>query len=72
MLKDYAVHWIFGLAAVIVAFWGDKLAIPAQYVTAAGALLPAIVGHALAFEPTTDVKPQAAPVAASDSTTTQG
>ena len=59
MTKDYIVHWILGSLAVIVAFWGNKLAIPSDYVAAAGPLATSIIGHALAYTP--DVAPSVTP-----------
>ncbi len=64
MNKSYSVHWTLGIACVIVAFWGNYLMIPAQYVTAAGALIPGILAHAMAFVP--DVPAPVAPVTPDD------
>lgn len=72
MNKGYSVHWLLGAACVIVAFWGNYLAIPSQYVTGAGAMLPAILAHAMAFVPQlpgVEIAPDSAPV--KDSLTTE-
>lgn len=49
---DYLYHLIAGCICIVVAFWGDRLGIPSQYVTEAGGMLAATVGHAIGYTPT--------------------
>lgn len=51
MDKTYWTHWVLGLAGAVIWFWGDKLGIPADAVKYAAVVVPAIVGHALAYSP---------------------
>ena len=56
MDKNYINHWIIGVVCLIVYLFGDKLGVPAMAVQYAGTVIPALVGHALAYQPaTTDI-----------------
>lgn len=47
MSMDYLTHYITAILCLCVAFWGDKLGIPATDVSIAATLVPGIIGHAL-------------------------
>lgn len=54
MNKDYATHWVIGLLATVVWFWGDKAGVPPTAITLAASLVPAAIAHALAYTPSAD------------------
>lgn len=45
--QEFWTHWVIGIAATAVWFWGDKVGIPAAAQGLAAAIVPGIVGHAL-------------------------
>ena len=51
MNRDYLGHWVIGILCAIIWFWGDKAGIPPAAVTLAATIVPALLGHALAFTP---------------------
>lgn len=58
MDRAYLVHWVVGVVAAVVWFWGDRMGIPAAAVTLASTLVPTIIGHALGYTPGTPVQEQ--------------
>jgi len=51
MNKDYAVHWTIAAIATVVWFWGDLLHIPAGAISLAASVVPGILAHAVAYDP---------------------
>lgn len=49
MSSDYLTHWLLGFLCSVIWFWGDKLGIPAAAVQLAGSVVPALLGHAVAY-----------------------
>ena len=60
MSKDYLVHWVIGLLCAVIWFWGDKAGIPKEAVSLASTVVPALLGHAVAFTPDASPLVQAA------------
>ncbi len=43
----YLSHWIIGVIAALVWFWGEKVSIPPQAITLASVIVPSLMAHAL-------------------------
>ena len=48
MNKEYLTHWIIGLVATVVWFWGDRAGIPPAAISLAATIVPTTVVHAMA------------------------
>ena len=55
-MKEYITHWVIGIVCTAVYLFGAKFALPAEAIQLAGATIPGLMGHALAFTPEPEVK----------------
>ena len=47
MTRDYVGHWIIGICATLVWFWGAKVDIPASAINLAAWIVPGLLAHAI-------------------------
>lgn len=61
MSRDYLAHWVIGIISALVWFWGDRAGIPAAAVSLAATIVPALLGHAIAYTPASPADPVSPP-----------
>ena len=66
MTRDYVGHWIIGICATLVWFWGAKVDIPASAINLAAWIVPGLLAHALGQSA---FKGNSLPVSTKDQTT---
>ena len=47
MTRDYVGHWIIGICATLVWFWGAKVDIPPSAINLAAWIVPGLLAHAI-------------------------
>lgn len=45
--QEFWTHWVIGITAAAVWFWGDKAGIPPQAQALAAVIVPSLIAHAL-------------------------